>query len=123
MKIAVTSQNRKTITGHAGKCRRFWVFNIENNAIVSKELLELEKKQTFHESSKHELHPLDGIQVFITGGMGQGMVSRLARKEIKGLVTEEKDPENAVLLYLKVSLTTKEPEIHHHRHDPSHDEK
>lgn len=121
MKIAVTSQNRKTITSHAGKCRKFWIFNIENKAIVSKELLELPKEQCFHESPKHEPHPLDNIQVFITGGMGQGMVSRLARKEIKGLVTEETDPENAVLLYLKDSLTTKEPEMHHH-HDHSHDE-
>ncbi len=25
MKIAVASQNRKTVTAHAGKCRKFWL--------------------------------------------------------------------------------------------------
>ncbi len=30
MKIAVTSQNRKTITDHAGKCRKFWLFDIDD---------------------------------------------------------------------------------------------
>ncbi|MCX7144523.1 MAG: ArsR family transcriptional regulator [Proteobacteria bacterium] len=28
MTIAVTSQDRKTITGHAGKCRKFWIYDI-----------------------------------------------------------------------------------------------
>jgi predicted Fe-Mo cluster-binding NifX family protein len=30
MKIAVTSQNRREITEHAGRCRRFWVFDVED---------------------------------------------------------------------------------------------
>lgn len=114
MKIAVTSQNRKTITSHAGKCRRFWIFQIENKAIVTKELLELTSEQTFHASSKHEPHPLDGMDVFITGGMGQGMVRRLNYKEIQGLITEETDPEKAITLFLAGELKTKEPEPHHH---------
>jgi predicted Fe-Mo cluster-binding NifX family protein len=29
MKIAVTSQNRRDITGHAGRCRRFRVFGVD----------------------------------------------------------------------------------------------
>lgn len=117
MKIAVTSQNRKTITGHAGKCRRFWIFSVENNALVGKELLELAKEQVFHESPKHEPHPLDGIQVFITAGMGQGMVSRLIGKKVLGLITDETDPDKAVSLYLQGALTTKAAETHHHHHE------
>ncbi|MEN8170794.1 MAG: NifB/NifX family molybdenum-iron cluster-binding protein [Pseudomonadota bacterium] len=100
MKIAVTSQNRKTITEHAGRCRKFWVFSIKNNKIANKELLELPKEQAFHESSPHESHPLDDIDVFISGGMGQGLTMRLERKGINSLVTRESDPEKAVLLYL-----------------------
>ena len=104
MKIAVTSQNRKTITEHAGRCRKFWVFDIENNKIVDRELLELPKKQAFHESSPHESHPLDGIDVLIAGGLGQGLIMRLELKGISGLVTKETDPEKAVLLYLDDTL-------------------
>lgn len=108
MKIAVTSQNRRTVTEHAGRCRKFWLFTVEDNAIADKQLLELPKEQSFHESSVHEPHPLDGIDVLITGGMGSGMVRRLARKNIKGLVTKESDPEIAVNLYLKGELVAEE---------------
>jgi len=107
MKIAVTSQNRKTITEHAGRCRKFWVFIVENDKIVDRELLELPKEQSFRECPAHESHPLDDIDVLIAGGMGHGLVTRLARKGIKGLVTKECDPEKAVLLYLTGSFEAK----------------
>ena len=117
MKIAVTSQNRKTITEHAGRCRKFWVFSIENNRIIKEELLELKKEQSFHESPHHEPHPLDSIDVLISGGMGQGLIKRLQRKAIIGLITKESDPKEATELYLKGSLTTEEPHQHSHGHD------
>lgn len=41
MKIAVTSQNRKTITEHAGKCRKFWIDEIDDKTVVRKTMLEL----------------------------------------------------------------------------------
>ena len=112
MKIAVTSQNRKTITEHAGRCRKFWLFFIEKNKIIDRELLEIPKEQAFHDSSPHEAHPLDDIDVLIAGGMGKGLMARLVQKGIKGLVTKEADPEKAVLLYLNGSLESEEP--HHH---------
>jgi len=112
MKIAVTSQNRKTITEHAGRCRKFWVFSIENNSITNRELIELPKEQSFHDSSPHETHPLDEMDVLIAGGMGHGLMNRLQRKGIKGLVTKEDDPEKAVLLYLDGSLQTEQPHSH-----------
>lgn len=33
MKIAIASQDRKTITGHAGQCRRFWIYEVPDNAL------------------------------------------------------------------------------------------
>jgi predicted Fe-Mo cluster-binding NifX family protein len=104
MKIAVTSQNRKTITEHAGRCRKFWIFRTENNKIIDKTLLQLPKEQSFHDSSPHEAHPLDDVDVLIAGGMGHGLRMRLERKGIKSLVTKEDNPEKAVLLYLDGSL-------------------
>jgi predicted Fe-Mo cluster-binding NifX family protein len=101
MKIAVTSQNRKTITEHAGRCRKFWIFEVENNAIANKKFLELPKEQSFHDSSPHEPHPLDVVDVLIAGDMTQGLMRRLGRKGIKGIVTQEDNPEKAVVLYLE----------------------
>lgn len=117
MKIAVTSQNRRTITEHAGKCREFWVYQIEQGQIAGKELLELPIEQSFHESSPHEPHPLDAVQVLIAGGMGHGLIHRLANKGIIGLVTPETDPDRAVAAYLDGSLTVGLSKPHAHGED------
>ncbi|MFO7593060.1 MAG: NifB/NifX family molybdenum-iron cluster-binding protein [Pseudomonadota bacterium] len=107
MKIAVTSQNRREITEHAGRCRKFWLYDVTDHTVHQKELLELPKEQSFHESAPQQPHPLDDITVLITGGMGQGMVRRLANMGIIGIVTEEKDPDAAVNAYLAGRLHTR----------------
>ena len=123
MKIAVTSQNRKAVTGHAGKCRKFWVYEIEGGQVKDKTLLELAKEQSFHESHGGH-HPLDSVNVLISGGMGGGLRSRLAQRGIEALVTTETDPDRAVAAYLQGTLPAGPAQTHgghghhhgHHRH-------
>ncbi len=118
MKIAVTSQNRRTITEHAGKCRKFWVYDIAQGQVAGKTLLELPLEQSFHQSAPHAPHPLDGIQVLIAGGMGPGLHHRLAAKGINALTTVETDPDQAVAAYLQGALPAGAefcgPGDHHH---------
>jgi len=109
MKIAVTSQNRRDVTAHAGRCRKFWVFQVDEGRVAGKELLKLPKEQSFHESSPHQRHPLDDVAVLITAGMGEGMSRRLARMGITGIVTDEQSPEKAVEAYLSGELHTPRP--------------
>ncbi len=116
-KIAVASQNRRNVTGHAGKCRRFWVYDIESGAVKGRQLLELPREQSFHEHTGAEPHPLQGVQVLITGGMGEGLARRLAGMGIEGLVTSETDPDHAVAAYLAGTLPLGQPEAHG---DPLH---
>ncbi len=120
MKIAVTSQNRKTITGHAGKCRKFWIYDVVGHTVIARSLLELPLEQSFHESHGQP-HPLDDANVLICGGMGQGLVQRLKAKGIEGLVTTETDPDCAVDAYLKGTLPLGAPEAHDYGHDHHHD--
>ncbi|MBL6987451.1 MAG: nitrogen fixation protein [Methylobacter sp.] len=118
MKIAVASQNRKAITGHTGRCRKFWIYQIENDAIAAKELLELPKEQSFHDSSPWEPSPLDNVQVLIAGDMGTGLARRLQQRNIQALITRETDPDQAVKSFLNGSLKTEafEPHEHGHKH-------
>jgi len=116
MKIAVASQNRREITGHTGRCRKFWIYTIENGAITAKELLELAKEQTFHDSSPHDPSPLDDVQVLIASGMGTGLVRRLENMGIEALITTETSPDKAVEDYLKGGLATRPAEPHEHDH-------
>ena len=107
MKIAVTSQNRKTVTEHAGVCRKFWIFTVKEKQILSKQLLELPKEQCFRESIPNAAHPLDDIDILITGGMGNGLTQRLKKKGIQALLTDISDPVEAVNQVLQVPLHEK----------------
>lgn len=120
MKIAVASQNRRTIMEHAGRCRNFWIYETEQDKVVRKELLELPKEQSFHDSSPHASHPLDEVQVLIAGGMGHGLSHRLTHKGIVGVVTPETDPDRAVAAYLDGSLAVLPPGSHDHGHGHGH---
>jgi predicted Fe-Mo cluster-binding NifX family protein len=120
MKIAVASQNRKEITTHTGRCRKFWIYQIENDAVAGKELLELPKEQSFHESSPLEPSPLDNVQVLIAGGMGSGLARRLQERNIRALITKETDPDQAVKDFLKGTLKTEPFEPHEHGHIHEH---
>lgn len=109
MKIAVTSQNRKEVTGHAGRCRKFWLFDVEGEQIISRELLELAKEQCFHDMAPGIAAPLESVDLLIVGGMGSGLRARLARRGIPVVVTGEKDPEQAVRLWLAGALREAPP--------------
>ena len=118
MRIAVASQNRKTVTGHAGKCRKFWIYEAEGKEISGRNLLELPIEQSFHESPRGAPHPLDGVDVLIAGGMGAGMRARLDEKGIRAVATAETDLERAVAAWLAGSLAELPPEAHdEHDHE------
>lgn len=118
MKIAVTSQNRKTITGHAGKCRKFLIYDVADCEVVDKHMLELPIEQTFHESHGSAAHPLEGVNVLITAGMGDGLQRRLKQMGIMGVATAETDPERAVIDWLNGTLRELPPGMaHSHDHD------
>lgn len=112
MKIAVTSQNRKTITSHAGKCRKFWVYAVEDNCVRGKQLLEIPLSQSFHESDHEAPHPLDGVKLLISGGHGRGLQFRLQQMGIVALATAETDPDKAVAAWLAGNLIEKAPYQH-----------
>lgn len=116
MKIAVTSQNRKTVTGHAGKCRRFWIYDIDDCEVRDRQLLELAIEETFHERHGGGAHPLDGINVLITGGMGDGLQRRLKQRGILAVATGETDPERAIADWLNGTLKELPPGCHDHHH-------
>lgn len=70
MKIAVASQNRKNVTGHTGKCRKFWIDDTEARAVKTKALLELPCEPSFHEHHGTAPHPLADAEGRISDGAG-----------------------------------------------------
>lgn len=96
MKIGVTSQNFRTITGHAGKTRRFLVYEAGMDGSVQEaERLDLPKEMSMHEF-RGGGHPLDALDVLVTGGCGQGFMRRMATRGVRVIATGETDPAKAV---------------------------
>ena len=100
LRVAVSSQNRRTVTDHAGRCRKFWVYEIRKNRVDNKTLRELSMEQTLHSAPLGDDHPLDDVHVLITAGMSPFLYQRLQRGGIKPFVTDESDPDKAVQMLL-----------------------
>jgi len=113
MKIGVTSQNYRTITGHAGKTRRFLIYTPDDKgALVETDRLNLPKEMSMHEF-RGASHPLDELDVLITGGAGEGFVRRMAAKGVQVIATSETDPLRAVSSVLSGdNLPAAEPHSH-----------
>lgn len=112
MQIAVVSNDFQTVTGPAGKARRYLIFDAEPNSEPRlQRRLELpEGAPTHHDLHEDDQaqHPVDGM-LLITSEAGEGFTERLARRGTRVLITSETDPETAVALWLDGRLPTLPP--------------
>ncbi len=112
MRIAVTSQNFKSVTGHAGKSRRFIVFNAAPPADpVEVARLDLPLEMAMHEFTGGA-HPLDEMDLIITASAGQGFVAKMAQRGVQVIACGESDPHQAVLDYLDGMVKPPAPHVH-----------
>lgn len=121
MRIAVSSQNFRSITSHAGKSRRFIVYEVapgEEPAEV--ERLDLPEGMSMHDYHGDD-HPLFGLglDAIVTGGAGGGFVQRMARQRIQVLATGETDIAAALTaIAAGQPLPAAAPhDDHHHDHE------
>lgn len=109
MKIAVTYQNGKTISGHAGRTNHFLIYTIEDQKVIDKQDLELDKEQTFHNIFHNGLepvpeHPLLNVVAIIAGNMGPGFFQKMKMNNIDALNSDERDPNVAIEKLLEGKL-------------------
>lgn len=113
MRIAVSSQNFRQVTGHAGHARRFLVFDVEGTTAISLvDRLDLPKELAIHGLDRSAPHPLYEMDVLITGGAGEGFKQRLAQRGVRVIATGETDPETAVRDFLAGAVKAPEPDDH-----------
>ena len=120
MKIAVSSQNFGTVTAHAGKARRFIVFDLATPCTPREvERLDLPRELALHEYRGLD-HPLFAMDAVITGGAGDGFVRRLGARGIEVVLTGETDPLQAVHDYVAGIVKPPLPHEHGHEHEHAH---
>ena len=112
--VAITTQNRKTIFEHAGKCRNFLIYTIEDDLITNKKLLELTKEETLH-NVLHEPNSssvLFDMDILLTRGIGNGAIQKLATHNVACYKIEETDPDEAIKKLIKGTLEAVSPVSH-----------
>lgn len=113
MRVAVTSQNFRTVTPHAGRTRRFLVYDIDADAAGAAPAevarLDLPKDMSMHEFKGDGPHPLDDVDVLIVGSCGGGFPQKMKRRGIVVAVTDRSEPLDAVGAYVAGRQVTPKP--------------
>ena len=132
MKIAVITDDGKTISRHFGRAHQYLVFTVEDGRIVRQELREKAGHHTFapHQptadtpAGPHGFDPasrnrhaqmLDTIQdcqAVLAGGMGLGMQQNLVEVDIRPVLTDLHDIQEAVQAFIEGRLAQR-PELAH----------
>ena len=116
MKIAATYDNGN-IFQHFGKTEFFKVYEVEDNKVVSSEVIG--SNGTGH-GALAGLLAEQGISVLICGGIGGGAQSALAEAGIEVCSGAQGDADTAVDAYLKGELVSTGVNCDHHHHEDGH---
>lgn len=131
MRIAVASDDGKTISRHFGRASYYLVFTVEVGEIINKELRDKASHQQFaherhghdpddhrhehnhgfgtHADQKHTqmIEPIRDCDAVLVRGMGRGAYLAVQEANIRPIVTEIEDAEEAVQAYIDGTL------VHH----------
>jgi len=112
MKIAVASEN-EMVTEHFGHCVNFNIFETEGMKIISKESIQ-------NPGHKPGFLPVflseRGVNVIISGGMGQGAIDIFNEKDIEVITGASGMAEAAVKHYVEGTLVSMGSVCHEHQH-------
>lgn len=115
-KIAVATDDGKTVAGHAGRCLAFLVFEAEDKEIKRNYLVQNPNTRHWdalrtgqeHEHGHGDHVSLTGAlgdcKAVISGGMGPRLVRDFEARGIACLITEEQDAVQAAKSYLEGRL-------------------
>lgn len=99
--VAVTSQNFRTVTAHAGKTRRFLLFSVTGDTVRPDGRFDLPKSMALHGWRKDKPHPIFAVDVLLAGSAGAPFQGRMAREGVRCVVVGEGAPaEDAVAAWV-----------------------
>ena len=116
MKIAVTYDNGE-IFQHFGRTEFFKVYEVENNQIVSSEVIG--SNGTGH-GALAGLLAEQGIDVLICGGIGGGAQEALGEAGVELCAGAQGEADEAVKAYLNGELVSTGANCDHHQHEEGH---
>lgn len=115
MKLAVTYENGN-VYQHFGHCSQFKLFEIEDNKVISSEVVSAEGYG--HESLVDFLVSKE-VSILICGGIGGGAKAALEKGNIKLFGGTSGDVDEQVIAFLKNELNYN-PDVSCNHHDENH---
>ena len=132
MKIAVVTDDHKTISAHFGRAQYYVVFTVEDNKVIKQEIREKANHSQFsgerHHHGEHgDSHGMDpgsqrrhglmmdtiqDCEVLLARGMGQGAHINLTERGIKPVLTDIQDIQEALDAYLAGNLIENLQRLH-----------
>ena len=131
MKIAIVTEDGRTVSRHFGRAPYYAVLTVENNVIVGRELrqkisphlagLQVEEHAGTGPhgtdpaaQSRHDqmAESIADCAVMIAGGMGQGAYDRLATLGLRPMVTDITDVDAAALACARGELVDRVERLH-----------
>lgn len=137
-KVALTFENQKTVSGHAGHCQHYLIYEIDDNGSFQKQELNLSEEQTLHytfhdDPSPNPHNPLFDVDMLLVESIGNGAIKRLAQHHVAAHIIREEDPDIAIQKLVEGKLEAYAPEGghqhggcgcgsgHHHEHEHQHE--
>ncbi len=131
MKIAVITDDGKTISRHFGRAQYYLVFTIEDGKVTGREMRSKMGHQHFAneahaeqpgvqhgmDDASHQKHlsmteAIADCQTFIGGGMGMGALRSMESVGIETILTDLVDAEQAVEAYINGTMTNRRDLAH-----------
>ena len=115
MRIAVASDDRKTISHHFGSALGFVIFEIHDNRVINQEYRKNIGKSTGEcGSCNHDvmINNIKDCDVLISYGMGRRIYDDLTKNNIQAVVTDEETVDAAVERFIKKELENRLDKLH-----------
>ena len=113
MKIAVASEG-KYVSGHFGHCEAFTIYELDGNKIVRKGL----KQNPGHRPGfLPNFLKESGVNIIISGGMGEAAQQLFAQNNIKVIVGAEGYCDDVIRQYLNGELKSTGTICNEHQHE------
>jgi predicted Fe-Mo cluster-binding NifX family protein len=123
MKIAVVSDDGRTISPHFGRASLYIIYEADGGEIRERKVVpkfsphatgEGHGGPEGHEEHKHSamLSSVEGCESLLAGGMGSGAYMAMKRMGIEPYITDEVDADEAVKKYLRGKLENHKERLH-----------
>lgn len=100
MKIAIATKNHLEVSGHAGQCRHWLVYDLSRHQstqlLPAPAFVELDKTEILHSFADDRPHPLDGVDLIVCASAGDGFIRHMKKRGCEVLRTGEADPTLAI---------------------------